>query len=799
MYGVMSMIEFEIDGQKLSAPEGSMIIEAADAAGIYIPRFCYHRKLSIVANCRMCLVEVANARKPIPACATPVTQDMKVFTASPAALESQREVMQFLLINHPLDCPICDQGGECELQDLSMGYGRSKSDFNEPKRSVASEDIGPLIETWMTRCIHCTRCVRFGEEVAGLRELGVTFRGEHAEIGTYVKHFMRSELSGNIIDLCPVGALTAKPSRYSERAWELKEHASIAPHDCVGSNIYINTRGQEYLPQRVVMRVNPRDAETVNECWISDRDRFSYEGLYHTDRVTKPRMKKNGVWEYVDWKYALMAVADRLQAICQHQSADQIAALISPNSTVEESFLMQKLIRSLGSPHIDHRLRVSDFSDQAARAYTQPLGCQIADLETMNAVLLIGSMIRYEQPLLAHRINKAVNDGANAMTINPVDYQFTFPVSHQLIHHDLVSQLADVVSAAALLTKQTVEVVSHVTLSASAQAIAQALVDAEKGHILLGNLADEHPQAAQLRALAQQLSALTGCTFGCVSHGANSTGATLAGAVPFQGPAGASVHTKGHDAKSLLSSHPVRAYLLLNTEPEFDTAYPAQALETLKAAGCVVAMTTHATPEMEAYADFILPVSPFSETPGSYVNIEGMWQHFSAASESHGDAKPAWKVLSVLAHFLELEEFEYRTAHMVHQEIETLLESAQLASAEETLSLEPVSALELLPVVIAQPHHYRIDGLVRRANALQDCISDDDQAMRLNSATATQLGLMGAEIVNVTQADVTCDFPCMIDESIADQVVLLPAAMKETNLVGSNFMTTEFKASQPTA
>lgn len=791
------MIEFEIDGQKLSAPQGTMIIEAADEAGIYIPRFCYHRKLSVVANCRMCLVEVENGRKPVPACATPVMQDMKVFTTSPAALESQREVMRFLLINHPLDCPICDQGGECELQDLSMGYGSSQSDFKETKRSVASEDIGPLIETWMTRCIHCTRCVRFGEEVAGMRELGVTFRGENSEIGTYVKHFMKSEMSGNIIDICPVGALTAKPSRYSERAWELKEHPSIAAHDCVGSNIYINTRGQEYAPQRFVMRVNARDADTVNECWISDRDRFAYEGLYHTSRVQKPRMKKNGVWEEVEWKYALMAVADRLQAICQHQGGEQIAALISPNSTVEESYLMQKLMRALGSSNIDHRLRTLDFSDQAHRAAVNPLGCQITDLEAMNAVLLVGSMIRYEQPLLAHRINKAVTDGAVAMSINPADYTFTFPVEHQLVSHDLVQQLAEVVKAAADLKQVSVDGLNAVSPGDVAQAIAQQLIDAEKGHILLGNLADEHPQASQLRALAQQLSILTGVTVGYLSAGANSTGATLAGAVPFHGVAGTSTETSGHDARALLSTNPVRAYLLLNVEPEFDTAYPAEAMQVLKDAGCVVAMSTFASPAMEEVADFILPVAPFSETSGSFMNVEGAWQHFSAASEPHGDAKPAWKVLGVLAHFLQLEQFEYRTMHAIRSEIEAQIEAASFtAAAPATITLSQTDAS---PVVIAQPHMYRVDSLARRAVSLQACIDDAAKSVRMNHATADALGLIGASIVTVQQAEHRCDLPCVIDEAIADHVVFVPAALADANFVGANFAATVFKPGQPTA
>lgn len=781
------MIEFEIDGQRISAPAGSMIIEAADSAGIYIPRFCYHRKLSIVANCRMCLVEISTIRKPVPACATPVTQDMKVFTASQMALESQRAVMEFLLINHPLDCPICDQGGECELQDLAMGFGCDQSRYDEPKRAVASEDIGSLIETEMTRCIHCTRCVRFGEEVAGLRELGVTNRGEHAEIGTYVKHFLTSELSGNIIDLCPVGALTAKPSRYQERAWALKEHASVAPHDCVGSNIYVHTQQQAPALQNKVIRVVSRTNEQINECWISDRDRFSYEGLHHKDRVLKPRMKKKGEWVEVDWKYALMAVADRLQAIIQHQSPQEIAALLSPNSTLEEAFLLQKLLRALGSNHIDHRLRELDFSDDAAAPELPSLGISLTDLATSQAILVIGSMVRYEQPLLAHRINMAAQEGATVMAINPVDFSFTFPVQHKLIDADIVMQTAEVARALADLTGHTDPALSGVTPSETARSIARVLKEQEQTYIMLGDFAVQHKEAAYLRELLTLIGTLSSSRFGQVTEGANGSGAWLAGAVPHRGPAGITVEQPGHTARALFTTDPVRAYLLFNIEPEYDTAYPAAALATLRDAGCVVCMTPFATPIMESYADFILPIAPFTETPGTFVNGEGVWQSVAAVSVPQGDAKPGWKVLRALANFLELPGFDYQAASELHHELKQAVHTTtEKPSMPVVLSALPARSKGSLYFSLIHP--YRVDNLVRRATALQQCLQAQDQSVRLNQKTAQTLGINpDSTVIHLHESEQAMSLPLVIDERVANNVIVFPAALDTTAGFGMAF------------
>lgn len=782
------MIEFEINGKKIQAPEGSMIIEAADAAGIYIPRFCYHRKLSIVANCRMCLVEVSNMRKPVPACATPITPDLKVFTMSEMALEAQRAVMGFLLINHPLDCPICDQGGECELQDLAIGFGRSYSYYNEEKRAVTNNNIGPLIQTEMTRCIHCTRCVRFGEEVAGLRELGVTFRGEHSEIGTYVTHFMQSELSGNIIDLCPVGALVSKPALYTERAWELTEHSGVAAHDCIGSNIYINTRGYEYTKERTVMRVVPRDAQTINECWISDRDRFSYEGLNHTDRVLKPRMKKNGQWVDVEWEYALMAIADRLQAILHHQSPDQIAALVSPNSTIEECFLMQKTLRALGSNHIDHRLRELDFSDQDRAPVFADLGMPIADIEKLNAVLLIGSMVRYEQPLLAHRINKAYQEaeGALVMVVNPVDYQFTFGITHKLIDADIIRRTAEIAKALADMSGKTYSALNDIHVSEDALKIATILKERDNSYVMLGNFSMQHPQASRLRELARVIGELSHSKVGFVTDGANGAGAWLAGAVPHLGVAGAVLEGEaGLDAKSLLMTHPKRAYLLLNIEPEFDTGYPEAALTALKKAGCVVSMTAFSTDAMNDYADFILPVTPFSETSGTFVNAEGTWQSFRAVSVPHGESRPAWKVIHALANIMQLEGFNYESPVAICSEVKQWVDNKSSGVNYPNDILEvPAKRAEL--VFVAMPHHYRTDPLVRRAPALQACLSDADRAVCMNCKTAESLSVQNETIVSVIAsggAEIT--LPLIINEAIADGVVVLPQAFDKATIGGA--------------
>jgi NADH-quinone oxidoreductase subunit G len=778
------MVELEIDGKKISVPDGSTIIEAADQLGVYIPRFCYHKKLSIAANCRMCLVEVEKVGKPLPACATPVTPGMRVMTRSPKALEAQRAVMEFLLINHPLDCPICDQGGECELQDLSMGFGAATSEYTATKRAVFSEDIGPLIETEMTRCIHCTRCVRFGEEVAGLREMGATGRGESMQIGTYVQHFLQSELSGNIIDLCPVGALTNKPARYVGRSWEYREHPMVAPHDCVGAHLFVHTRGRQLVPERTVMRAVPRECDAINETWASDRDRYSVHGLYDASRVYQPRMKKNGQWVDVDWERALLEIADRTRCIVDTQGADQVAALASASATTEALYLLQKMIRALGSSNVDHRLTQQDFSDQAAFPAFPGFKTPIADIDTLDAVLLVGTNLRFEAPLVANRLQKAAVDGARVMAINAADHPFVFTLQEKITVSpaafvDALGQVAKV-----LLDEQgeSLDALSSVMPSEAARAMAYQLKNAKAPALFLGADAWRHPDAAQLRVLAQSIARLTGAAVNLLTPGANSAGAWLAGAVPHRGPAGAPVDNPGHTAAALLSTHPVRAYFLWDVEPENDTAYPAQALAALQQAGLVVCISRFASEAMADYADFILPLAAFTKTPGSFVNVQGTWQSFSAVSPPYHDAKPGWKILRVLATFLELEGFSYRTVHEVHDELKRQVEAMPKRDVPDH-ALVPVVCDAALMRYAPWPI-YRVDALVRRSEPLQQVGLQAVPAIVVNTALSVRLGFRAGELIQATQGQTRVTLPLAIDDRLADNTVMIQSGLAETEGFG---------------
>ncbi|HYF97920.1 MAG TPA: NADH-quinone oxidoreductase subunit NuoG [Coxiellaceae bacterium] len=770
------MIELEINHQKVSIQEGATVIEAADQIGIYIPRFCYHRKLSIVANCRMCLVEIEGVAKALPACATLVTAGMKVYTASQKALDAQRAVMEFLLINHPLDCPICDQGGECQLQDQSMGYGYADSEYDQTKRAVYSDDLGPLVETEMTRCIHCTRCVRFGIEVAGLPEIGATFRGEDMEIGTYVKHFMHSEVSGNIIDLCPVGALTSKPFDYSARAWEMQEHPSIAPHDCVGSHLFVHTRAQDNLQTRRVMRVVPRAHESVNEVWLSDRDRFSYQALHHEDRVLQPMVKRNGQWKTIDWQAALLEVVDRTRAIINLQGAEQLAALASPNSTLEEFYLLQKLFRALGSNNIDHRLTQQDLTATPEFG----LGMSFADMDDLNAVLLVGSNIRQEQPLLSARLFKAYKKGAKLMALNMMDYEFVYPLSEKMriSSKALPKALVEIACALAELTQQAIEL-PKVKVSETARAIAENLRQAPKKAILMGADAINHPQASLIRELLQLIAQLSQASLGALSVGANSLGAWIADMVPYQ----------GSNAREVLDEKPVRAYYLLGIEPEFDSAYPAAALKALKEAGLVVCLSTFKTQAMLDYADFILPTAPFTENAGTLVNAQGDWQSFTAASVPHGEAKPAWKIIRALASLFELDGFDYQKSQDVIAELKLKAKNQHLKAHQPDLAKlhfsEESELIRFAPTPI-----YRGDALLRRAQALQKTqfvLEPQLATIQVNTKTAQALGLRDNETVMATQGDSKLHASLTINDRLADHMVLLPLGLAETAGFGAAF------------
>ena len=771
-------VNIEVNGIPLKARKGAMLIEITDAAGIAIPRFCYHKKLSIAASCRMCLVEVEKAPKPLPACATPVMEGMKVFTESPKALAAQKGTMEFLLINHPLDCPICDQGGECELQDVALGYGGDVSRFAERKRVVQDKDIGPLIATEMTRCIHCTRCVRFGEEIAGLRELGATGRGESMEIGTYVAHSVVSELSGNVIDLCPVGALTAKPSRFKGRSWEYVQHAAIAPHDSVGSNIFIHTlRGQ-------VMRVVPRENEAVNETWISDRDRFGYEGIYGDDRLAKPLL--DGA--EVEWETALEAAAKGLKAVIDRHGPESVGFLVSPTATVEEMYLAQKLARGLGVANIDHRLRQADFSDQDTAPVFPWLGQGVADLEKVKSALLVGSNVRMEQPLAGHRVRKAALAGGRIMLVNPRDFEFRFPVAAKIVADPagMVAALAGVAQAVAELKGEAMpDGLAGLATGAPGEterAIAADLIDRAPATVLLGNLATAHPAFAHLRALAGFVAQRCGAAFGYLPEAANSVGGWLAGAVPHRLPGGKKSATVGLDARAILQA-PRKAYVLLGVEPELDCWDGAAALAAMRDAELVVALASHANATTKSYARAILPVATFAETSGTYVNAEGRWQSFQGASKPFGAARPAWKVLRVLGNLCGLDGFE-------HVASEDVLAEAKEACADIAPDNAPDLGGALAPyrtegvLRVADVPIYALDPLVRRARSLQASPLARPVEVRLHPDLAGELGVAGRDRVQVRQNGAAVDLPLVLDESVPKGCAWIPAGSSASVALG---------------
>ena len=694
------MVEIELDGKKVEALEGSMIMHAAELAGTYIPHFCYHKKLSIAANCRMCLVDVEKMPKPMPACATPVSQGMIVRTKSEKAIKAQQSVMEFLLINHPLDCPICDQGGECQLQDLAVGYGGSTSRYEEEKRVVFHKDVGPLISMEeMSRCIHCTRCVRFGQEVAGVMELGMSHRGEHAEIETFLGQTIDSELSGNMIDICPVGALTSKPFRYSARTWELGRRKSISPHDSTGANLIVQVKNNK------VMRVVPLENEEVNECWISDRDRFSYEALNSDERLTAPMIKHGGEWKTVDWQTALEYVANGLKQIKADHGAASLGALVSPQSTLEELYLAAGLMRGLGSDNIDYRLRHAEFEPAGQVRW---MGTSIASLSNLDRALIVGSNIRKEHPLFAQRIRQAVRKGCAVNAINSIAVDATYlPANACLVSSSTWSKTLAEVAAAVALSKGVDAPVS-VTVTETAKNIAVSMLSGERKAILLGNAAAHHPQASSLLALANWIGKQTGASVGYLLEAGNTVGAQWVGAQP--GPAGL-------NAAQMLAGG-LKAVILLNNEPEFDSAAGVKAKAVLGQAQMVVSMNPFKA-NMD-FCDVILPISPFTETSGSFVNAEGRLQSFHAVVKPLGETRPAWKVLRVLANMLDLQGFDFDASTDVLNKLTGQSMALGSIPVEKlgnlTASVIDVSETEIEPVSAAI---YQIDGIVRRASSLQ--------------------------------------------------------------------------------
>ncbi|MES2069368.1 MAG: NADH-quinone oxidoreductase subunit NuoG [Pseudomonadota bacterium] len=765
------MVEIEIDGKKVEVQEGSMVMDAANKLGTYIPHFCYHKKLSIAANCRMCLVEVEKAPKPLPACATPVTAGMIVRSNSDKAVKAQKGVMEFLLINHPLDCPICDQGGECQLQDLAVGYGSSSSRYEEEKRVVFHKDVGPLVSMEeMSRCIHCTRCVRFGQEVAGVMELGMLGRGEHSEITSFVGKTVDSELSGNMIDICPVGALTSKPFRYSARTWELSRRKSVSAHDGLGANLIVQVKNNK------VMRVVPLENEAVNECWISDKDRFAYEGLNSEERLTKPMIKQGGQWQEADWQTALEYIAHGLKNIKHEHGAEAIAAVATPSSTLEELTLLQRVVRGLGSDNVDFRLRQSDFS---LNGKIKPwLGMSINEFSALKNVFVIGSFLRKDHPLLAARLRQSVKMGAKLSVLHATNDDLLIKLANKAVSAPsawlgFLAEVAVAVAAKKEIAKPAG--FDNVQASAAAQAIAASLLAGTSG-VFLGNTAAQHPDAAKLHALAQWIAQNAGAGFGYLTEAANTVGGYLANALP----------ASAANAEQIFA-RPKKAYVLLHAEPELDYANPQQAKAALEQAEMVVVMSAfkHGT----EYADVLLPVSPFTETSGTFVNCEGRAQSFHGVVKPLGDARPAWKVLRVIGNLLGLPNFDFDTAEAVRDEVlgldktELAKRLNNLADIVPTLPAAAPAGLERVSDVPI----YSTDAIVRRAESLQKTADARAPKAWLSSAQFAKLGIKDGDQIKLVQSNGSVALPAGLDPSLPENVVRVAAGHAATKALGAMF------------
>ena len=769
------MLEIEIDGKKAQVPDGSTVMDAAQQVGVYIPHFCYHKKLSIAANCRMCLVQVEKAPKPLPACATPVTNGMKVFTHSELAVKAQKGVMEFLLINHPLDCPICDQGGECQLQDMSVGYGSMKSRYTEEKHVVFHKSVGPLISMEeMSRCIHCTRCVRFGQEIGGIMELGMGNRNMHSEIMTFVGRSVDSELSGNMIDMCPVGALTSKPFRYTARSWELQRRKSVSPHDSVGANLVVQVKHE------TVMRVLPRENEEVNECWISDKERFSYQALNSEERLTKPMVKQGGEWKEVNWNVALDYVAHGLKDVARNHGGDAVAALAAQSSTLEELTLLGKVMKGLGSGNIDFRTRQNDFSADSKRAGTPWLGMRLAEIQDLDGALVVGSFLRKDHPLIAQRLRQAAKKYTNVslLSVTGDDQLINLHARMTVAPAQLATGLAAIVKAAAEIKGVAVPAgVESSGVCETSKKIAQSLVDGDKRAIFLGNVVTQSADATQLQALALELGKITGATVGFLGEGANTVGAYAAG-----------VLAAGANARQMFEQ-PRKAYVLMGVEPEFDCANPQLVLGALKQASLVVCMSAFKHAAALEYADVILPISPYTETSGSFVNIEGRVQSFNGVAKPRGDARPAWKLLRVLGNVLNLDGFAYESSEAVRDEL--------LGSGVEFLAglnndligvalAVPVAASAGLQRIADVPINFA-DPMARRAPALQQTADSVAPSARISEQTLAQIGIADKAKVRVKQGSGEAILVACIDNNVPAGCVRVSAAHASTAMLGDMF------------
>lgn len=783
------MLQIEIDGKTLEVEHGSSIIDAADKVGIAIPRFCFHKKLSVAANCRMCLVQVENFNKPLPACATPVAEGMKIFTRSKATVEAQQSVMEFLLINHPLDCPICDQGGECDLQDIAVAYGAGGSRYTEEKRVVVNKNIGPLISTDMTRCIQCTRCVRFLQEVGGMQELGVVGRSEHAEITAYVDKSVNSELSGNIIDLCPVGALTNKPFRYSARSWELTRRPSIAPHDGLGSHIEVHVKDNK------VMRVLPREKESINECWLSDRDRFSYEGLNSPDRLKVPMIKHKGAWVETDWKTALEFAAGQLKDITNQHGGDALGVLVSPNSTMEEGYLAKKLAEGLNCGNIDYRLRQTDFRLDGKRLGTPWMGCNIQEIEELDRILLIGSNLRNEHPLLAQRFRKAVQNGAELSIVSPLDNNPLMDIAHKVIvrPNDMVNVLGQILKAMSGLQRLSLclppaltNLLEEIKVRPNTQAMAESLAGhgktydliAPKVGIFIGNMALSDPRFTELYSMAEAIGGISGAKGGILPAAANSTGMHMVGVMP---------NGIGMHARAMLEI-PRKAYLLLNIEPELDCQHAALAKAAMEKAECVVALTSFKSQALEN-ADILLPIAPFTETSGTFMSMEGRVQSFAATVKPLGECRPAWKVLRVLANTLGLQGFDFETSEEVKDQLfegekpSTVVWRSLNNNLKELVEIQVNIKHDGLQRIGEVPQN-ESDPIVRRAASLQKTKYNIRPMARMRAEQIAALGLVDGDIVLAKQDKGSAVLKVKLDNHVAMGCVRVAASHELTTSLG---------------
>jgi NADH-quinone oxidoreductase subunit G len=779
------MLNIEIDGKSIEVEHGSTIIDAADKAGVAIPRFCYHKKLSVAANCRMCLVQVENFNKPLPACATPAADGMKIQTRSKSAVEAQQSVMEFLLINHPLDCPICDQGGECDLQDIAVAYGASGSRYTEEKRVVLNKNIGPLISTDMTRCIQCTRCVRFLKEVGGMQELGLIGRGEHAEITAFVDKSVNSELSGNIIDLCPVGALTSKPFRYSARSWELIRRPSIAPHDGLGSHIEVHVKNDK------VMRVLPREKESINECWLSDRDRYSYEGLNSPDRLKVPMIKHNGAWQETDWKTALEFAAGQLKDITKQYGGESLGVLVSPNSTMEEGYLIKHLASGLGCGNVDYRLRQTDFRLDGKRVGTPWMGINIHEIEELDRILVIGSNLRNEHPLLAQRFRRAVQNGAELSVISPLDNDPLMNISHKIIctPNDIVNVLAQILKAMSQLQRLSLclppslsQLLDNIHVRPNTEEMAESLAGlgktinliAPKVGLFIGNMALSAPRFTEMYSLMEAIGGICGAKGGILPSAANSTGMHLVGVMPS---------ATGMHARAMLEV-PRKAYLLLNIEPELDCQHAALAKSAMEKAECVVALTAFKSEALE-HADVLLPIAPFTETSGTYMSMEGRVQSFEAVTKPLGECRPAWKVIRVLANTLGLQNFDFNNS----DEVKNAVFGGEKPSTVVWRSLNNnMKELVEIEVKIKSPGLQRIgevpqyasDPIVRRSLPLQKTKYNIKPMARMNPEDMRALDLREGDTVLARQDKGSAVLTVRTDNHVAKGCVRVAASHPDT-------------------